>query len=94
MYGLVTRVLLLKAFSAVDRLVTAGLKWYLGGSAAAVADDFIHLAIAAASASSITITFVGPAGRATAWFIREALFSEESLFGTGENEFGAAVTAG
>jgi hypothetical protein len=82
------------AVAAVDRLVATGLERHLGGGAAAVADYFVHLTIAVASAPAIAIALVGSAGRTTAGLILKALFGEESLFRRGEDELGAAVTAG
>jgi len=67
----------------------------LGGAAAAVANYFIHLAVAGAPAvAAITIALAGAAGGAAGGLILKAFFSEESLFGAGEDEFGATVTAG
>jgi len=91
--GLVAGILPCKAITAVDGPVTTGLERHLGGSATAIANYFIHLAIAAASAPAITIAFVGPAGRAAAWLVCEALLGKESLFRAREYEFGTAITA-
>ena len=84
----------MKALAAVDGLVTTGLERNLGGGAATVADDFVHLAIAAASAPAIAIAPIGPAGGAAAGFVCKALLGEKRLFRAGEYEVYATITAG
>jgi hypothetical protein len=67
----------------------------LGGAAAAVANYFVHLALAGAPAvAAIAIALVGAAGGAAGGLVLKAFFSEESLFGAREYELGATVTAG
>lgn len=82
----------LEALAAVHRTVATGLEGHLGGSAATIADDFIHLTIAT---TGILAVAAGTAARwATAGLILEPLVSKELLLGRGENELGAAIPAG
>ena len=80
-----------EAFTAVHGPISTGLEGHLGGGAAAIADHFVHLALATVAA---VLTTGGAAGGAAAGLVLEALFSEESLFGSGDHEFVAAFTAG
>ena len=86
--------LTLEALTAVDRPVSAGLEGHLRGAAAAVADHFVHLTLAA----GLSVAAVGAAGsaarRAAAGLVLEALAGIEFLFGSAEGEFGAALAAG
>jgi len=52
-----------KAVTAVNRAITAGLEGDLGGCAAFVADNIVHLTLAGAATGILTT--VGTAGRAT-----------------------------
>ena len=91
-FGLETALTLrIKAGTAVDRAVSAGLERNLRGLAAAVANHFIHLTLAAIAAVGLT---TGCATcRATARLVLEALIGIELLFRSGENELRAALTA-
>ena len=80
-----------EALTAVHGLVAPGLEGHLGGLAAAIADHVIHLAFATVAT---VLTAGGAAGGAAAGLVLEALLGVESLFGSGEDEFGAALTAG
>ena len=94
MSDLVARILPLIALAAVDGFIAAGLKGHLGSGTAAIANDFVHLAIATTGTASLGIALVGSAGRAAARFVCEALLGEESLFRSRENEVDTTVTAG
>ena len=83
--------ILLEAIPAVHGPIAAGLEGHLGSSAAAVADDFVHLTFAAIAAILPTGS---TASGAPTGFILETLFGVESLFGSGEHEFVATFTAG
>lgn len=82
----------LEAITAVDRTVSTGLEGHLSGSAAAIADYFVHLTVRTAGVLAVA------AGRtatgATAGLVLESLVRKELLFRSGKYEFGAAVTAG
>jgi hypothetical protein len=84
----------LVAVLAVDGTVAARTERHESGLAAVGADGFIHftlltlVALATGSLAGLT------AGRATGRFVFETTGSVEFLFASGENEFGAAVTAG
>ena len=91
MFFSVLRTILGEAIAAVHGPIAPGLEGNLGGAAAAIADHFVHLAFATVAA---VLTTGGAAGGAAAGLVLEALFSEESLFGSGEHEFVAAFTAG
>ena len=94
-YTLIAGILPVIAITAIHGPVAAGLERHLGGAAAAVANYFIHLAVAGAPVvAAITVALVGPAAGAAGGLILKALLSEESLFRGGEYEFGATVTAG
>ena len=82
----------LKALAAVDGLVATGLDGHLRRAAAAIADDFVHLALRTAAAV-LGATRRTAAG-ATARLVLEALLRIERLLGSGENKFGAALAAG
>ena len=86
--------LLLEAGAAVDRTITAGLEGNLGGTAAAIADYIVHGTIGVAVLVAAGSTTGSAASGATAGLVLEALLGEESLLGSSEHEFGAAVTAG
>ena len=81
----------LEAGAAVDRTIALGLEGHLSGGAAAVADHFEVLALAAA------VGVLGATGStalvATGGIVLEALVSKELLLRGGEYEFLAAVTA-
>ena len=81
-----------EASTAIDRTISAGLERNLSGLAAAIANHVIHLTFATGSA-----TILGTASRtargATTGLILEALVGIELLLRSGENEFGAALTA-
>ena len=81
-----------EALAAVHGPIPTGLEGHLRGAAAAVADHFIHLALATVAA--VVGTTGSTAGGAAAGLILEALFGVESLFGSGEGEFLTAFTAG
>ena len=82
----------LEASAAVHGAISAGLEGHLGGAAAAIADHFVHLTRSAVAA--VLSTTSSTASGAAAGLILEALLGEESLLGSGEHEFVAAVTAG
>ena len=96
LFELVARVLLGVAIAAVNGAITAGLEGNLRGSAATVADYFVHLTVAAVAATALSaaVTTGRAAGSATGGFVGEALFREELLLRSGEGEFGAAIAAG
>ena len=86
--------MLIKALTAVNRLIPPGLEGNLRRAAAAIAYDIVHLAgTIASSVTAFAIAAIGPAGRATSRFVGETLLGKESLFGSGKGEFGATVTA-
>ena len=85
--------LLVIAIAAVYRTISAGLERNLGGLSAAIADHIVHNALSIA-VLAIGSTAGSTASRAAAGLILEALVSIELLFGSGENELVAALTAG
>ena len=81
-----------EAIAAVHGTIATGLEGNLGGAAAAVADHFVHLT--GSSVAAVLGTTSSAASGAAAGLVLEALLGEESLLGSRENEFVAAVTAG
>ena len=80
--------------SAVDGTIILGNEGDLGGLAALCADRIVHLAGARIVAAGATVGLASIAARLAAGrLVLEALFSVESLFTRGEDEFGAAVSA-
>jgi hypothetical protein len=84
--------LVLEAFAAVDRTITARLDRHLGGTATAIAHHIVHRTIAATGAA-VGLTTIGSASGATARLVLEAFVSVELLLRSGENELRAALTA-
>ena len=84
----VVLVLFGEALTAINGPVSTWLEGHLGGAAAAVADHFVHLALA-----TVVVAAVSAAGGAAAGLVLEALFRIERLLRSRENEFGAALAA-
>ena len=79
-----------EASAAVHRTIALGLEGHLSGGAAAVADHFEVLTLAAVGVLGATGS---TALVATGGIVLEALVSEELLLRGGEHEFLAAITA-
>ena len=81
----------LEALAAIHGAVALGLERHLSGGSAAVADDFVVLAIRTAGVVAVAAshTAVVAAGR----IVLEALLGEELLLRSGEHEFLATVAA-
>ena len=86
------RALGVEAVTAIHRTIATGLERDLGGTAAAIADHVVHLALAVAGLAT-SGTARGAAGGAAAGLVLEALVGIELLLRRGENEFLAALTA-
>jgi hypothetical protein len=89
LYLIAGLVVLAVTVLAINRTITPRLERYLGSNATLIANDREHLAFA-----TVLVTTIGTAGRTTTGLILETLFSVESLLGSGEGEFGAALAAG
>ena len=81
----------LETVAAVDRTVATGLERHLRGRSAAIADDFVHLAVT--TVGVLAVAAGATASGAAARFILEALVSKELLLGRRENELGATIAA-
>jgi len=90
-YALIPALALpVKAIAAVHRPIATGLERDLRRHAAAITDDFEHLALAARAA----LPALGTAAGATAGLILKTLLRVEVLLRSGEHKFGAAIATG
>lgn len=84
--------LCIEAGAAVNRAISTGLEGHLSGAAAAIADYFVHLALAT-TLTAVGSTAGSTASGAAAGLVLEALFRVESLLGSSEYEVVTALAA-